>query len=126
MLLLKCYGYILRTSCKSYGDFSVIVKNNGLDMTNVISLKHDIEGDMCKHECIMTNGCKSFAFNEKQMKCQLYKKSDQDPLDNITLTSMSEWTYHTTLYNITEVFFASNFSYCSLHRFSKFATIPSQ
>ena len=113
LLVIKTYCYILRTSCKSHGDFSVIVKDSGLHMTNVITLKHDIEGDMCKYECVMTNGCKSFAFSEKQMKCQLYNKSDQDPLDNITLTYMSEWTYHTTLYNVTQVFCIIRNFYCT-------------
>ena len=72
-------------------------------MKDVVSVKHGSDADMCKYECIVTDGCKSFAFNEKDMKCQLYTKSDQDPNDNITLISMQGWIYQTTLYNISEV-----------------------
>ena len=103
MILCRCYCYILRTKCTSHGNFSVMMENSGLHMNEVISMKQDIDADTCKFECIMTNGCKSFAYNEDHLKCQLYKKSDQDPLDNITLTNMNGWTYQTTFYNVSEV-----------------------
>ena len=103
ILICKSYGYILRTRCMSSGDFSVIVKNSGLHMNEVLLMKHDISTKQCKLKCVLTNDCKSFASNEREMKCQMYKKSDQDISDNVTLTSMLGWTYHTTFYNITEV-----------------------
>ena len=103
MLLSQWHCYILRTRCKSFGIFSVIMENSGLHMSDVISVKNDIDTDMCKYECVVTDGCKSFAFNEEDMKCQLYNKSEQDPIDNITLINMQGWTYQTTLYNVSEV-----------------------
>ena len=103
MLVYESCSYILRTRCYSTGDFSVIIKHSGLHMNEVINLRHDINTNQCKLKCVLTNGCKSFAWNQREMKCQLYKSSDQDPLDNIKLTRMDGWTYHTTFYNITEV-----------------------
>ena len=102
ILVCRIGGYILRTRCKSIGDFSIFVENMGLDVTENV-MEQDIETNMCKYECIMNKDCKSFASNEDEMKCLFYKTSSHDPVDDAKLIEMQGWTYYTTLYNITEV-----------------------
>eukprot|EP00112_Aurelia_sp_Birch-Aquarium-sp1_P004537 Seg1515.2 transcript_id=Seg1515.2/GoldUCD/mRNA.D3Y31 product=Ryncolin-4 protein_id=Seg1515.2/GoldUCD/D3Y31 len=89
-------GHILRTPCQDYGNFSVIKPGHAL-AGQPLMLLEGLTVKECETACIHKQACKSI--NTKPLKCELVRKSTENPFDNVELTAKAEWTYRTTDYN---------------------------
>eukprot|EP00795_Rhopilema_esculentum_P017718 gene17718-9381_t len=85
-----CLSMILRLSCKTYGDFKIVLNNfsDPAEVIKTISVKQKRE---CVLECISSGSCKAVNFEGATGKCELVGRGLTS-----SLVVRSGWTYLTT------------------------------
>ena len=85
-----CLSLILRLSCKTYGDFKIVLNNfsDTAQVIKTITIKRKRE---CVLECLSSGSCKAVNFEDATGKCELVGRGLTS-----SLVARSGWTYLTT------------------------------
>ena len=88
---------ILRLTCETYADFSIIHQDKRLDNTTFTTL-FDTEQSKCEYECSVDSRCKSVNFKRDENICELNNKSPDDARDRISTVPSFGWTFYSPSY----------------------------
>ena len=106
----KLYAHILRLSCLTYGNFSILKIETRLT-AYVLEALNDLSEDECEDKCLNHRLCKSInTKNSNGVNYELNSKSTEDPFDDVISTESSGWTYKTKDYkakNLSDIKFLS-------------------
>ena len=92
------HAHILRLSCLTYANFSIVKSDHKLTTGNLLlQTFNDVSEDECEDKCTKHQLCKSInTRNTSGVNCELNGKSTEDPFDNVMLSGSNGWTYKTT------------------------------
>ena len=97
MMCKQQMGEILRLSCETYANFSIIEENKRIG--NSFRTMFDTDKSSCQYECAKEPRCKSVNFNDGVQVCELSEKSSDDPKDSITTNADNGWDFFSPSYH---------------------------
>ena len=90
--ILLCNAIILRTTCKTYGLFTIVQKDKALD--NCILVTFNRTKDNCQTACLQDPSCRSINVEDNGFGCQLLGNAIGDA--GASLVTKSGWNYLST------------------------------